>query len=115
MDLPRHLLAAAWSERHVQAALGKQRAALFVELRAHTGFSFGDGTASPERLVERAIALGFTALGITDTADLGGIPRFVNAANLSGTLRPIVGAELRVDGRPAAFIVRTPEGYRNLA
>jgi error-prone DNA polymerase len=88
---------------------------VFVELRAHTGFSFGDGTVSPEALVTRAIALGYTALGITDTADLGGVPRFVNAAVSSGQLRPIVGAELRVDGRPAAFLVRTAEGYRNLA
>ena len=70
---------------------------------------------SPEALVARAIALGYTALGVTDTADMGGIPRFVNAAQLSGKLRPVVGAELRVDGRPAAFLVRTPEGYRNLA
>ena len=88
---------------------------MYVELRAHTGFSFGDGTVSPEALVARAIALGFTALGITDTADLGGIPRFVAAAHSSGKLRPVVGAELRVGGRPAAFLVRTPEGYRNLA
>jgi error-prone DNA polymerase len=88
---------------------------VFAELRAHTGFSFGDGAVTPERLVDHAIALGYTALGITDTADLGGIPRFVNAARLSGTLRPVVGTELRVDGRPAAFLVRTPEGYRNLA
>ena len=70
---------------------------------------------SPEALVARAIALGYTALGVTDTADMGGIPRFVNAAQLSGKLRPVVGTELRVDGRPAAFLVRTPEGYRNLA
>lgn len=88
---------------------------MFAELRAHTGFSFGDGAVTPETLVERAIALGYTALGVTDTADLGGIPRFVNAARMSGKLRPVVGAELRVDGRPAAFLVRTAEGYRNLA
>jgi error-prone DNA polymerase len=87
---------------------------VFTELRAHTGFSFGDGTVSPEALVARAVSLGFTALGVTDTADLGGIPRFVIAARENG-IRPIVGVELRVDGRPAAFIVRTPEGYRNLA
>ena len=79
---------------------------MFAELRAHTGFSFGDDTITPERLVDRAIALGFTAIGVTDTADLGGIPRFVNAARLSGKLRPIVGVELRVDGRPAAFLAR---------
>ena len=88
---------------------------LFAELRAHTGFSFGDGAVTPEALVTRAIALGYTTLGVADTADLGGIPRFVNAAQLSGKLRPVVGAELRVDGRPAAFLVRSAEGYRNLA
>jgi error-prone DNA polymerase len=89
---------------------------MFVELRAHTGFSFGDGAVTPEALVARAAALGYTALGVTDTADLGGIPRFVTAARLaSPALRPVVGAELRVDGRPAAFLVRSAEGYRNLA
>jgi len=45
----------------------------FVELRAHTAFSFGDGSASPEALAARAASLGYSALGITDTADLGGI------------------------------------------
>jgi len=89
-------------------------ASVFAELRAHTGFSFGDGAVTPEALVARAAALGYTALGVTDTADLGGIPRFVSAARGSG-LRPVVGAELRVDGRPAALLVRTAEGYRNLA
>ena len=67
---------------------------MFAELRAHTGFSFGDGTITPERLVDRAIALGFTAIGVTDTADLGGIPRFVNAARLSGKRRGLVAGDV---------------------
>jgi len=86
----------------------------YVELCARTAFSFGDGSVTPEALVERAAALGHSALGIADAADLGGVARFAVAAE-QHQLRPIVGAELRVDGRPAAFLARTAEGCRNLA
>ena len=80
--------------------------------------------------------LGYTSLGITDTADLGAVPRFVteartiakdprcrHAANHTDEpcpicerpLRSIVGAELNIDGYPAAFLVRDARGCRNLA
>ena len=108
----------------------------YTELRAHTGFSFTDGATTPERLVMRARQLGYTSLGITDTADLGAVPRFVTEARTIAKdprcraaashteepcpicerpLRPIVGAELIVDGHPAAFLVRDERGCRNLA
>ena len=48
----------------------------YVELSARTGFSFGDGSATPEALAVRAKHLGYDALGITDAADLGGVVRF---------------------------------------
>jgi error-prone DNA polymerase len=86
----------------------------YVELRAHSAFSFGDGAVTPEALAARAAELGYPALGLTDTADLGGIIRFALAAGRHG-IRPIVGAELRVEGRPVALLARTAEGYRNLA
>jgi error-prone DNA polymerase len=86
----------------------------FVELRAHSAFSFGDGSASPEALATRAASLGYRAIGITDTADLGGIVRFgLEARRLN--LKPIVGAELNVDGCPVAFLARSKEGFNNLA
>jgi len=89
---------------------------VYVELRAHTCFSFSDGAVSAESLAAHAASLGYTHLGITDTADLGGIARFATEAmTLPTPVRPIVGAELVVDGRPAAFLARTQEGYRNLA
>ena len=44
----------------------------YVELRAHSCFSFSDGAVSAENLARRARELGYTHLGITDTADLGG-------------------------------------------
>jgi DNA polymerase III, alpha subunit len=48
----------------------------YVELRAHTCFSFSDGAVSAEALAKHARARGYTHLGITDTADLGGMARF---------------------------------------
>src|SRR5437868_5905278 len=86
----------------------------FVELRAHTAFSFGDGGSSPEALVARAAALGYSAIGITDTADLGGIVRFGLEARRQN-VRPIVGAELNVDGCPVAFLARSKQGFNNVA
>jgi error-prone DNA polymerase len=86
----------------------------FVELRARTAFSFGDGAASPEALAARAASLGYSALGITDTADLGGIVRFGLEARQQN-LKAIVGAELVIDGCPAAFLARSKEGFNNLA
>ena len=86
----------------------------FVELRAHTAFSFGDGGTSPEALAVRAASLGYSALGITDTADLGGIIRFgLEARRLD--LKAIVGAELNVDGCPVAFLARDKTGFNNVA
>lgn len=86
----------------------------YIELRCHSAFSFGDGACTPEALVERAAAYGYPALGLTDTADLGGIIRFALAATRAG-IRPVIGAELIVDGHPAAFLALNEEGYHNLA
>jgi error-prone DNA polymerase len=86
----------------------------FVELRAHTAFSFGDGVCTPESLVTRAAEYGYPALGVTDHADLGGLIRFALAAESAG-MKAIAGAELKVDGYPTAFLARNRRGYRNLA
>src|SRR5688572_542101 len=86
----------------------------YIELRCHSAFSFGDGACTPEALVERAADYGYPALGLTDTADLGGIIRFALAATRAG-MRPVIGAELVVDGYPAAFLAMNEEGYHNLA
>ena len=94
--------------------MGATPAESYVELRAHSAFSFGEGTATPEVLVECAQRAGYTSLGLTDRGDLGGVIRFALEAGRRG-VRPIVGAELLVDGHPAAFLARTAEGYRNLA
>ncbi|HUP89076.1 MAG TPA: error-prone DNA polymerase, partial [Longimicrobiales bacterium] len=67
-----------------------------------------------EALVARAAQLGYAALGLTDTADLGGIIRFTLEAEKTG-LKPICGAEFNVDGYTTAFLATNHTGYKNLA
>jgi error-prone DNA polymerase len=93
----------------------------FTELRAHSAFSFGDGGVTPETLAQRAAALGYGSLGLTDASDLGGVVRFVLEARRQG-IKPIVGAELLVEpepgaatAHPGAFLALDEHGYRNLA
>ncbi|MEX2583273.1 MAG: error-prone DNA polymerase [Gemmatimonadota bacterium] len=86
----------------------------YVELRARSAFSFGDGAVSAEALAERAAEYGYSAMALVDSADLGGIIRFALAGQPKG-MKPIAGAELRVEGRPLALLARNERGYRNLA
>lgn len=86
----------------------------FIELRTHSAFSFGDGACAPEAIVRRAAELGYPALGLTDAADLGGTIRFALESARQG-VKPIIGAELNVDGHPVALLARDAEGFRNLA
>ena len=65
----------------------------YIELHARSAFSFlraGSGVAA---LVERAAALGMSALALTDHMTLAGAVRF-QAACLERGIRPIFGAEL---------------------
>jgi error-prone DNA polymerase len=68
----------------------------YAELHCHSTFSLLDGASDPERLVERAVALQFKALALTDHDDVGGAVRFATAAK-EATLAGIHGAELTVD------------------
>ena len=71
----------------------------YVELHCHSYYSLLDGASSPEALVERAAALGYPALALTDHDGLYGAVRFWQAARERG-LKPIIGAEVALDGRP---------------
>lgn len=72
------------------------RLSAFAELHCHSAFSLLDGASDPERLVERALALGLHSLALTDHDDVGGAVRFATAARDAG-LRGLHGAELTVD------------------
>ncbi len=65
----------------------------YIELRTRSAFSFLEGSALPEDLVDRAAELGYPALAMGDRDGLYGAPRFYHGAERAG-IRAIVGAEL---------------------
>jgi error-prone DNA polymerase len=69
---------------------------LYIELHCASAFSFLRGASLPETLVERAAALGYSALALLDADGVYGAPRFHKAARQAG-LRPIIGAELTIE------------------
>jgi error-prone DNA polymerase len=86
----------------------------YVELHAHSAYSFLDGASLPEELAVRAAELGYPALALTDHDGVYGSLEFAHAANAVG-VRPITGAEATLtDGSHVTLLVETPRGYANL-
>jgi len=86
----------------------------YVELHAHSAYSFLDGTSHPEELAAQAAELGYTALALTDHDGVCGSLEFAHAAKHFG-VRPITGAEVTLaDGSHVTLLVETPKGYANL-
>jgi error-prone DNA polymerase len=86
----------------------------YVELHAHSAYSFLDGASQPEELAARAAELGYTALALTDHDGIYGSLEFAHAAKHFG-VRPITGAELTLDGGShVTLLVESHQGYANL-
>ena len=71
---------------------------MYTELHTSSAFSFLEAASLPETLVERAAALGYSALALIDRDGLYGAPRFHKAARAAG-IKPIIGCELTMTGR----------------
>src|SRR5213594_832986 len=85
----------------------------FVPLRVRSHGSLLHGTASPEALVERALALGYGALALTDRDNLYVAIRFYGRARAEG-LAPLLGAELSFPPHAALLLALDRRGYANL-
>ncbi len=86
----------------------------YVELHAHSAYSFLDGASQPEELAAQAAELGYPALALTDHDGVYGSLEFAHAAKGFG-VRPITGAEVSLDGGShVTLLVETPRGYANL-
>jgi len=86
----------------------------YPELHAHSCFSFLDGASQPEELAERAAALGYETVALTDHDGLSGSLTFAHAAREVG-LRAVTGAEITLaGGAHLTLLVETAAGYRNL-
>ncbi len=87
---------------------------MYVELHAHSAYSFLDGASQPEELAARAAELGYEALALTDHDGVFGSLEFAHAAKAFG-LRAITGAEITLEGGAhVTLLVETPKGYGNL-
>lgn len=86
----------------------------YVELHAHTAFSFLDGASSPAELAAAAVEAGHEAMAVTDHNGVCGSMEFAVAAKPLG-LRAIHGVEMDlVDGRHVTLLVENDVGWRNL-
>lgn len=86
----------------------------YAELHAHSYFSLLDAASAPETLVQRAQALGLSALALTDHDSLAGAIRFHMAARQAG-IHPVIGAEVTLeDGAHLTLLAETQAGYANL-
>ena len=92
----------------------------YAELQCFSNFSFRQGASHAEELTQRASALGYRALAITDECSLAGVVR-ANVEALKANLHLLIGAYfalVNADGSPAARVVvlaRNREGYGNLS
>ena len=92
----------------------------YVELHCRSNFSFLTGASSPEALVERAAALRYAGIAITDECSLAGVVHAYEQATACG-LPLIIGAEMRLEasvgGMPMRLVVlaTSRRGYANLS
>ena len=85
-----------------------------VHLHVHSNFSFLDGGSSVRALVDKAKAVGYEALAITDLNGLYGAVRFYDYAKKVG-IKPIIGAEMNVEGGyHLVLLAKDLRGYSNL-
>jgi error-prone DNA polymerase len=86
----------------------------FVHLHIHSQYSFLDGASSLDRLLEKAKALGMTALALTDHNRLTGAIKFYEKARALG-IKPIIGAEIDFEGGyHLTLLCKDRKGYSNL-
>src|SRR3954463_8914580 len=86
----------------------------YVELHAHSAYSFLDGASQPEELAARAAELGYEALALTDHDGVYGSPQVAHAAKHLG-VRAITGAEVTLaGGSHVTLLVESSTGYANL-
>ncbi|HET7765574.1 MAG TPA: error-prone DNA polymerase [Burkholderiales bacterium] len=87
---------------------------VYAELHCLSNFTFLRGASHPEELVQRASALGYSALALTDECSLAGVVRAHVAAKDRLTL--IVGSEIRLQDGPKLVLLATDrDSYGHLS
>jgi error-prone DNA polymerase len=71
----------------------------YAELHCLSNFTFLRGASHPEELIERAVALGYSALALTDECSVAGVVR-AHAAARNTQLKLIIGSEFSLAAEP---------------
>jgi error-prone DNA polymerase len=82
----------------------------YAELHCLSNFSFLRGASHPEELVERAAALGYRALALTDKCSLAGVVRAHAAAKERG-LQLIIGTEIALEKEKLVLLATDRRSY----
>ena len=100
----------------------------FVHLHVHSDYSLLDGASKVSTLVEKAKALGMTALALTDHGNMFGAVNFYDTC-LNNGIKPIIGCEVYVANGSRfdkgtsktenkyfhlILLAKNVEGYKNL-
>jgi error-prone DNA polymerase len=86
----------------------------YIELHAHSAYSFLDGASLPEELAARAAELGYDTLALTDHDGVCGSLEFAHACKHFG-IRAITGAEVTLTGGAhVTLLCESQRGYANL-
>jgi error-prone DNA polymerase len=96
--------------------------ASYAELHCVSNFTFLRGASHPEELVQRALALGYTGLALTDECSFAGAARAHLALReareelpAARSFKLIHGTEIRLAGGPKlVLLAQTRAGYGNL-
>lgn len=87
----------------------------YAELHCLSAFSFQRGASTALELFERAKALGYRALAITDECSFAGLVRGLEASEATG-LPLVCGTEVQLaDGPALVLLVETTRGYERLS
>jgi error-prone DNA polymerase len=93
----------------------RKHAPAYAELHCLSAFSFQRGASTAGELFERAKALGYRALAITDECSFAGIVRAWEAKKATG-LPLICGTEIQLsDGPKLVLLAETLHGYQRLS
>jgi error-prone DNA polymerase len=86
----------------------------YVELRAKSFYSFGEGASHVHELLTRAADLSYPAFALTDT-NLCGAHEFAKQASQMG-VKPITGGQITLtDGSRITLLARSRQGYAHLS
>jgi error-prone DNA polymerase len=106
----------AHAGKPADAATGAESAQVprYAELHCVSNFSFQRGASSARELFERAKALGYDALAITDECSLAGIVRALEVAEETNVAL-IVGTEMTLDdGLKLVVLAKNHDGYSDI-